>query len=157
MGTPTPTDTQAKKKRQPGIPAGNAGEYFVMGELLRRGFDAQLAGRNTKGYDLLVGCSGGTEPLRQVQVKTVREGTGNWFVNVTDFEGDLLNRATVYVILGKVDGKNPPVRFFIAKNCDVKKHIYRANTKKPGVKQGFMPKAAVMVEQYENKWCSLLT
>lgn len=43
-----------KKKRKSGIPTGNAGEYFVMGELLRRGFDAQLADRNTKGYDLLV-------------------------------------------------------------------------------------------------------
>ena len=41
------------KKRKSGIPTGNAGEYFVMGELLRRGFDAQLADRNTKGYDLL--------------------------------------------------------------------------------------------------------
>ena len=32
-----------KKKRRSGIPTGNAGEYFVMGELLRRGYDAQLA------------------------------------------------------------------------------------------------------------------
>jgi hypothetical protein len=45
----------AKKKRKSGIPTGNAGEYFVMGELLRRGYDAQLADRNTKAYDLLVG------------------------------------------------------------------------------------------------------
>ncbi len=34
--------------RASGIPTGNAGEYFVMGELLRRGLDAQLADRNTK-------------------------------------------------------------------------------------------------------------
>jgi hypothetical protein len=40
------------KKRKSGIPTGNAGEYFVMGEILRRGFDAQLADRNTKGYDM---------------------------------------------------------------------------------------------------------
>lgn len=49
-------DAPAKKRRS-GIPRGNAGEYFVMGELLRRGNDAQLADRNTKGYDLLVGRS----------------------------------------------------------------------------------------------------
>ena len=42
-------------KRRSGIPTGNAGEYFVMGELLRRGYDAQLADRNTKGYDVLIG------------------------------------------------------------------------------------------------------
>jgi hypothetical protein len=44
-----------KKRRKSGVPTGDAGEYFVMGELLRRGFDAQLADRNTKGYDVLVG------------------------------------------------------------------------------------------------------
>ena len=43
------------RKRKSGIPTGNAGEYFVMGELLKRGYDAQLADRNTKGYDVLVG------------------------------------------------------------------------------------------------------
>jgi hypothetical protein len=59
------------KRRKPGIPTGNAGEYFVMGELLTRGFDAQLADRNTKAYDLLVGRP--EEPtLRKVQVKSVR-------------------------------------------------------------------------------------
>jgi len=44
-----------RKRRKSGISSGHAGEYFVMGELLRRGFDAQLADRNTQGYDLLVG------------------------------------------------------------------------------------------------------
>jgi hypothetical protein len=28
---------EPQKKRKSGIPTGNAGEYFVMGELLRRG------------------------------------------------------------------------------------------------------------------------
>src|SRR5215467_10838926 len=41
-------EKMSPKKRKSGIPTGNAGEYFVMGELLRRGFDAQLADRNTK-------------------------------------------------------------------------------------------------------------
>src|SRR5215470_8708090 len=49
--------TQAipSKQRKSGIPTGSDGEYFAMGELLKRGFDAQLADRNTKDYDLLVG------------------------------------------------------------------------------------------------------
>ena len=63
--------TAAPKKRKSGIPTGNAREYFVMGEMLRRGFDAQLADRNPRRYDLLVGRA--EEPtLRKVQVKTVR-------------------------------------------------------------------------------------
>jgi hypothetical protein len=41
-------ERQPPKKRKSGIPTGNAGEYLVMGELLRRGFDAQIADRNTK-------------------------------------------------------------------------------------------------------------
>jgi hypothetical protein len=60
-----------KNKRRSGIPTGNAGEYFVMGKLLRRRYDAQLADRNTKGYDVLVGRPA-DKALRKVQVKTVR-------------------------------------------------------------------------------------
>jgi len=66
---------QKASKRRSGIPTGNAGEYFVMGELLRRGFDAQLADRNTKGYDLLVGQAGDLA-LKKVQVKSVRAEPG---------------------------------------------------------------------------------
>jgi hypothetical protein len=67
------------KRRKSGIPTGNAGEYFVMGELLRRGYDAQLADRNTNGYDLMVGTSGASS-LRKVQVKSVR--TPPWYVRI---------------------------------------------------------------------------
>ena len=108
--TPMPR-RHRQKKRKSGIPTGNAGEYFVMGELLSRGFDAQLADRNTKSYDLLVGRP--EEPtLRKVQVKTVR--VQPWYVNTEDFEGDLLDRVTIYVLVGPEHGKKP-VRFFIAK------------------------------------------
>src|SRR6478672_9971724 len=72
-----------KNPRKSGIPTGNAGEYFVMGELLRRGYDAQLADRNTKDYDILVGQPG-DPTLRKVQVKTVRSAP--WYVRLTDFE-----------------------------------------------------------------------
>ena len=77
------TETE-KKKRRSGIPTGNAGEYFVMGELLRQGYDAQLADRNTKGYDLLVGRPGDGRDMRRVQVKTVRAGP--WYVRAADYE-----------------------------------------------------------------------
>ena len=95
----TGTETE-KKKRRSGIPTGNAGEYFVMGELLRRGYDAQLADRNTKGYDLLVGRAGDGRDMRRVQVKTVRGGP--WYVRVADFT-ELPDQVTVYVIIGKED------------------------------------------------------
>ncbi|HLN97501.1 MAG TPA: hypothetical protein VK208_03370 [Pyrinomonadaceae bacterium] len=83
-----------KKKKKPGIPTGHAGEYLVMGELLRRGFDAQLADRNTKGYDLVAGLEGNN--LKRVQVKTVRAQP--WYVRRSSFTGDLKKQITVYVL-----------------------------------------------------------
>jgi hypothetical protein len=135
------------KKRKSGIPTGNAGEYFVMGELLRRGFDAQLADRNTKGYDMLVGKAEDTS-LRKVQVKTVRAQP--WYVNLASFNGESRNQVTVYVLLGPLDNQNP-VRFFIAKNRDLEKYIYRPPKWE---KHGFVPMKAV--QQYENRWSTLL-
>jgi hypothetical protein len=136
------------KRRKSGIPTGNAGEYFVMGELLRRGFDAQLAGRNTRGYDLLAGGADESS-LRKVQVKTVRAQP--WYVKTAAFEGNRLAEVTVYVLLGPEDGEKP-VRFFIAKNRDLAKHIHYPSGWK---ENGFMPLKAV--EQYENHWEALRT
>lgn len=67
-----------------------------MGELLRRGYDAQLADRNTQGYDLLVGRPG-DDRLQKVQVKTVR--VQPWFIRVSDFM-ERPDQPTVYVLLG---------------------------------------------------------
>jgi hypothetical protein len=80
-----------RKKRKSGIPTGNAGEYLVMGELLRRGYDAQLADRNTQGYDLLVGRPG-HDRLQKVQVKTVR--LQPWFIRVSELSVDFDLEAT---------------------------------------------------------------
>ena len=46
------SEARRQRKKRSGIATGNSGEYFVMAELLRRGYDAQLADKNTKGYDL---------------------------------------------------------------------------------------------------------
>jgi hypothetical protein len=113
--TPGASISSVKKKRKSGIPTGNAGEYFVMGELLRRGFDAQLADRNTKAYDILVGRAESPE-LRKVQVKTVRSHP--WYVKQSSFENELLDQVTIYVLIGKENG-NVPVRYFIARNRDL--------------------------------------
>src|SRR5882672_4594889 len=107
LQTPVPT---RPKKRKSGIPTGNAGEYFVMGELLRRGYDAQLADRNTKGYDVQV-CRPGDSLMRKVQVKTVR--IAPWIVRKESFKSDSEDQVTVYVLLGK-DDCHKPVRFFLA-------------------------------------------
>jgi hypothetical protein len=138
-----------KEKRKPGIPTGNAGEHLVMGELLRRGFDAQLAGRNTTGYDLLVGRMEQSK-LRKVQVKSTR-GRQSWYVNQGSFVGSSLNQMTVYVLLGSTECKKP-VRFFMVRNRDVKKHVHIPSNK--WRKNAFLPLKAV--QQYEDRWASLV-
>jgi len=135
------------KKRKSGIPTGNAGEYFVMGELLRRGYDAQLADRNTKGYDLLVGKAEQSS-LRKVQVKSVRAAP--WYINMASFSGKNLKQVTVYVLIGPVEAKKP-IRFFVAENRALVKKIHRP---KGWQDHAFMPIKAV--EPYENNWSALL-
>jgi hypothetical protein len=139
--------TKPKKKRKPGIPTGNAGEYFVMGELLRRGYDAQLADRNTKGYDLLVGRSTDLA-LRKVQVKSVR--VAPWFVRPADFTGDLAQQVTVYVLIGP-EAASGPIRYFIAKN---QKLVTRLHRPKGWKDHAFMSMKAVA--EYENRWDEIL-
>ena len=134
-----------RKKRKSGVPTGNAGEYFVMGELLRRGYDAQLADRNTKGYDLLVGHT--EEPtLRKVQVKTVRSAP--WYIQPANFVGELADQVTIYVLLGP-EGAQKPVRYFLAKNRSLAAHIH----KPAGWGNGFMNLKAVA--PYEDNWSVL--
>lgn len=136
---------EPKKKRKSGIPTGNAGEYLVMGELLRRGYDAQLADRNTKGYDLVAGPH--DKDLKRVQVKTVR--LPPWFVRHSSFEGDLLDQITVYVMLGP-ESSEKPVRFFVARNRDVAVHAHHPEG---WSENGFMKLKAI--ESYENNWSIL--
>jgi len=132
-----------KQTRKSGIRTGNAGEYFVMGELLKQGFDAHLADRNTQGYDILVGRVEETS-LRKVQVKTSRS-TSSWYVKLASFEGKSLNLVTVYVLLGRDSTK--PVRYFITRNRDLAEYVNRPSKWK---KNAVISMKAV--EQYENRW-----
>jgi len=129
---------EEKKTRKSGIPTGNAGEYLVMGELLRRAFAAQLADRNTQGYDILVAARPGASFI-PIQVKTVR--THPWYVSRASFNGAALNDVTVYVLLGP-ETNEKPARFFIARNSDVAAH---ATYPKGWPKNGFMPFKALGV------------
>jgi hypothetical protein len=114
-----------------------------MGELLRRGYDAQLADRNTKGYDLVVGRPE-HKALRKVQVKSVRAAP--WYVSIASFEGVLREQVTVYVLVGNPDGRKP-VRYFLAKNSELADKV---QTPANWTANAFMSLKAV--EKYENRW-----
>jgi hypothetical protein len=137
------SNTTRKKPRKSGIPTGHAGEYFVMGELLRRGFDAQLADRNTKEYDILVGRTT-DKALRKLQVKSVRSPP--WYVKTDSYEGTLADQLTIFVLLGDESARKP-VRYFVTRNNKVAGYVHHpANWKK----NGFMPLTAI--KEYEDRW-----
>ena len=132
-----------KKKRKSGIPTGNAGEYFVMGELLRREFDAQLADRNTKDYDILVGLPT-DKVLKKLQVKTVRSAP--WYVKARSYSGDLADQLTIFVLMGNEKAEKQ-VRYFITRNSEVGKHVHHPQNWK---NNGFMPLNAI--KEHEDRW-----
>ena len=136
-----------KKPRKSGIPTGNAGEYFVMGELLRRGFDAQLADRNTKDYDILMGRPT-DRVLKKLQVKSVRSQP--WYVKIASYAGALADQLTIFVLLGDEKARKP-VRYFITKNNEVASHVHRPTDWKMN---GFMSLNAI--KEYEDRWDILI-
>jgi hypothetical protein len=63
-----------------GILSGVSGEYFVAGELSRRGYIASITLRNTKGVDVLVSNVAATRSVG-LQVKTNRRDRKGWLLN----------------------------------------------------------------------------
>lgn len=110
--SPKGPPAKGSEKKKSGTVA-DPGEYLVIGELLRRGYGAQLADRNVKDYQLLA-APAGVAPKR-VQVRTVRMQP--WPVNRGTFE-TTPDQITVYVLLGPIENARP-ARFFIARNRDV--------------------------------------
>ena len=104
---------KGKIKSGGGVLIGNAGEHYVMGELLKRGVVAALAPRNTPSFDILaknkenraisirVKTKSGELPIWQYSIKK----DGEIFRNLSK-EGDF----TVLVDLGKSTGE---MRFYV--------------------------------------------
>ena len=61
------------------INIGNAGEYFVAGELERRGFTVGVPISNVKDYDLL--CINKNGRQFAIQVKTTSYGRNKWILS----------------------------------------------------------------------------
>ncbi len=79
------------------------GEYFVLGEILKRGMEAFLANGNTqKGWDIAVITENG---VKRIQVKTI-----NWPESKA-VNGNFLNFDFLVVVL--LNNQEPRSRFFI--------------------------------------------
>jgi hypothetical protein len=126
-----------RRKRKSRVPAG---EDLVMGELLRRGFEAQLSDR--REHVLLVQAGHGVP--KPIQVKTVHSTP--WYVRRASFDGSAADKVTVYVLLGLERGMRS-TRFFVARNSDLATQFRQPSTSNP---IGFIDAKAV--EKYEDNW-----
>ena len=124
-----------RRKRKSRVPAG---EDLVMGELLRRGFEARFSDR--KEHVLLV--QAGDSAAKPVQVKTVH--STRWYVRRASFAGSAVDQVTVYVLLGLERGIWS-ARFFVARNSDLAAQFRQPPTSNP---IGFID--AQSVEKYED-------
>ena len=140
-------EDKGKKRRRSRLVAGQVGVRLVMDELLRRGFDARLADRYTKDYDVLLGLYGSAP--KPVHVRTVH--VGPWYVRSSLFAGAVADQVTVYVLLGLKNGPNS-ARFFVTRNSTVESGL-----RQPPNWRDFGLIDVEVVEQFEDNWDLLTT
>ena len=133
-------DEKKRRRRKYPATAESTGKHLVMTELLRRGFEAELAGASYEKHDMLVWV-GGSQP-KPIRIKTVHSPP--WYVRRASF-AERSDQVTVYVLLG-ADAATP-ARFFVVKNSDVAAQFRQPPTWKAF---GFMD--AKSVEKYEDNW-----
>ena len=109
-----------------------------MTELLRRGFEAELAGASYEKHDMLVRV-GGFLP-KSIHIKTVHSAP--WYVRC-DLFARRADQVTVYVLLGAET--ETPARFFVVKNSELAVQFRQPSTWKAF---GFID--AKSVEKYED-------
>ncbi|MDO8589850.1 MAG: aspartate ammonia-lyase [bacterium] len=136
--------------------SGVAGEYFVAGELSRRGFLASITLRNTKGVDIQ--CSNGDASKSvSIQVKTNKGSSRKWVMNrkAEDYYADNL----FYIFVNLNDNKKSPDYFVVpskvAAEYTKKNHIeWLGRPRRDGNphKDNDMRKFVDLEERYLNRW-----
>jgi len=133
-------DEKNRRKRRYHVTAESIGKQLVMAELLRRGFDAELAGSGYEKHDMLVRVRGSRPKL--IQIKTVHSTP--WYVRRATF-AKRADQVTVYVVLGAEAAT--PARFFVVKNSDL-----AAQFRQPPTWKAFGFIDAKSVEKYDDNW-----
>jgi hypothetical protein len=84
--------------------SGVAGEYFVAGELSRRGYIASITLRNTRGVDILVA---GRHAARSagLQVKTNQGGDTGWLLNK---KAEAMEEDGLFYVFVNLNGSGAP-------------------------------------------------
>ena len=129
-----------RRERKHHVTAETTGKHLVMAELLRRGFDLELAGAGYEKHDMRVWLH--DFPPKRIQIKTVHSAP--WYVRRASF-AKRADQVTVYVLLGAGTTRAP--RFFVVKNRDLV-----ADFRQPPTWKAFGFIDAKFVEQYEDNW-----
>ncbi len=104
---------------------GVAGEYFVAGELSRRGHIASITLRNTRGIDVLVTNSAGSKQVG-IQVKTNKGNRKAWILH--EKAEKYFNKHLFYVFVNLIaEGEKPD--FYIVPSKVVAKDITTGHIK----------------------------
>lgn len=126
------------------------GEYFVLGELLKKGAEAYLAhGETQKDWDIVIVHENGT---KRVQVKTI-DWPSRCAVN-GKFKGNF-----DFLVVVLLDTKKPRSRFFVFQHQVIEPLLSSYNEKRAGGKRTLtMSEKAVSgdLAQYEDNWSTLL-
>jgi hypothetical protein len=131
------TNTRKRKYR---VTTEAAGKHLVMAELLRRGFDAEVAGAGYEKHEMLVWV-GDSRP-RPIQIKTVHSTP--WYARRASF-AKRKDQVTVFVLLGAETTSH--ARFFVVKNGEL-----AAQFRQPPTSKAFGFIDAKSVEKYEDNW-----
>jgi hypothetical protein len=133
-------DEKKRRRRKYPATAEHTGKHLVMAELLRRGFEAELAGASYEKHDVLVWV-GGPRP-RPIRIKTVHSAP--WYVR-WDLFAKRADQVTVYVLLGVESATR--ARFFVVMNSDLADQFRQPPSWKAF---GFIDVESV--EKYEDNW-----
>ncbi len=97
---------------------GNAGEYYVVAELLKRGVVAALAPRNAPGFDILATLDGQTVKIR-VKTKSQAYGIWQWSAKKDGTIFRYLSKTSDFTVLVNLTRKTKDLEFFIRLWCGV--------------------------------------
>lgn len=103
--------------------SGVAGEYFVAGELSRRGFIASITLRNTRGVDILAAGGDATRSVG-IQVKTNQGSGKGWVLNK---KAESLENDGLFYVFVNLNGLDTAPSYHVVSSAVVAEYCRRTH------------------------------